>query len=138
MAKVENHIKIEASPEAVWQLLGNLAQAPAYIPGIVKAEVIGTQRICIDTDGHEIREEISDYSPAQRSYRFQHVQSPLPVKYSQGKFAVVPDGEAATVTMEWDFEFLDPALAEQMTPMLDNAAKMTLRNLNERVKQLVS
>ncbi len=133
MSKIEQSLIIEATPAAVWQVLGDLTQATAYIPGIVQARVEGSQRICIDAEGHEIREEISDYSTEKWSYRFEHVQSPLPVKVSQGGFSVLPAEKGAEVFMVWEVAFADPALATQMVPMLEGAAQMTLANLRQRV-----
>jgi uncharacterized protein YndB with AHSA1/START domain len=133
MNKIEQSLIIEAPPQAIWHILGDLTQAPAYIPGIVQARVEGSQRICLDADGNEIREEISDYSAEGLSYRFEHVQSPLPVNGSRGRFTVVPQGEVAEVRMEWQVEFADPVLAQQVVPMLEGAAQMTLANLRQQV-----
>ena len=133
-SKIQHRIKIEASPDQVWAVLGDLARAPEYVPGIVAAKVEGRQRLCVDAYGNEIREEISDYSEAQRSYTFKHLQAPLPVKRSQGKFTVEAEGEASLVVLEWEFEPLDAAQEAELTPMLDGAAKMTLENLRQRVE----
>ncbi len=133
MSKIEQSLIIEATPAAIWQVLGDLAQAAAYIPGIVQARVEGNQRICIDAEGHEIREQISDYSAEKMSYHFEHTQSPLPVKVSRGRFSVLPAEKGAEVFMVWEVAFADPALATQMVPMLEGAAQMTLANLRQRV-----
>lgn len=133
-SKIQSRIKIEASPDQVWAVLGDLARAPEYVPGVVTAKVEGTQRLCLDAHGNEIREEISDYSEAQRCYTFKHLQVPLPVKESQGKFSVEAEGAASLVVLEWEFEPLDPTQEAELTPMLDGAAKMTLENLRQRVE----
>jgi hypothetical protein len=133
-SKIQNRIKIEASPAQVWAVLGDLARAPEYVPGIVAAKVEGSQRLCTDTYGNEILEEISDYSQEQHSYVFKHLQVPLPVKRSQGKFTVEATGTASLVALEWEFEPLDPAQAAELRPMLDGAAKLTLENLRQRVE----
>jgi carbon monoxide dehydrogenase subunit G len=49
MNKIEQSLIIEAPPQAIWHILGDLTQAPAYIPGIVQARVEGSQRICTVT-----------------------------------------------------------------------------------------
>jgi ribosome-associated toxin RatA of RatAB toxin-antitoxin module len=133
-SKVQSQIKIEASPDQVWAVLGDLARAPEYVPGVVAAKVEGLQRLCLDAYGNEIREEISDYSEARRSYAFKHLQVPLPVKGSQGKFTVEAEGAASLVVLEWEFEPLDPTQEAELTPMLDGATKMTLENLRQRVE----
>lgn len=132
MSKIEQNLIIEASPQAVWHILGDLTQATAYIPSIVQARMEGSQRICLDVDGNEIREEISDFSAERLSYRFEHVQSPLPVSYSRGSFRIVPKGKVSEVWMEWEVAFDDPTLEQQMMPMLEGAARMTLENLKQQ------
>ena len=134
MTKVHNTLSINASPDKVWAILGNLARAPEYVPGIMTAKVEGMQRLCTDAYGNEIREEISDYSEEQHSYAFKHLQVPLPVKWSQGKFTVEAEGGSSLVVMGWEFEALDPTQEAKLTPMLDSAAKMTLENLRQRVE----
>ena len=136
MTKLHNTLSINASPDKVWAILGDLARAPEYVPGIMTAKVEGMQRLCTDAYGNEIHEEMSDYSKEQRTYAFKHLQVPLPVKWSQGKFTVEPEGGASLVVMEWEFEPLDPAQAAELTPMLDGAAKLTLENLRQRVESV--
>lgn len=133
-SKIQSRIKIEASPDQVWAVLGDLARAPEYVPGVVAAKVEGNQRLCLDAHGNEIREEINNYSEIQRSYTFKHLQVPLPVKKSQGKFTVEAEGTASVVVLEWEFEPLDPTQEAELAPMLDGAAKMTLENLRQRVE----
>ena len=134
MIKLHKSIPVNASPEAVWAVLGDLSRAADYIPGVVSAAVNGMQRWCRDADGHDIREEISGYSPELRRYSFRHTQSPLPVTRSQGSFQVTADGAGSTVAMDWELEPLDEALEAQLTPMLDGAADMTLANLRRRAE----
>jgi ribosome-associated toxin RatA of RatAB toxin-antitoxin module len=133
-SKIQNRIKIEASPDQVWAVLGDLARASEYVPGVVAAKVEDGQRLCTDTYGNEIREEISDYSDEQRSYAFKHLQVPLPVKWSQGKFKIEAEEKDSLVVLEWEFEPMDPVQEAEVTPMLDSAAKMTLENLRQRVE----
>lgn len=134
-SKIQRRIKIEASPDQVWAVLGDLARAPEYVPGVVTAKVEGNQRLCLDAHGNEICEEINNYSQEQRSYTFKHLQVPLPVKRSQGKFTVeAEEGAASLVVMEWEFEPLDSAQEAELMPMLEGAAKMTLENLRQRVE----
>jgi uncharacterized protein YndB with AHSA1/START domain len=63
MVELRNTIAIDASPEAVWEVLGDLGATNEWLPGIVAARMEGTTRICTTADGFDIREEISDYEP---------------------------------------------------------------------------
>jgi hypothetical protein len=132
MPKVQNTITINAAPDTVWEILGDPASAPEYVPGIVTASIEGSLRVCTDADGNEIREEINlgDYSLS-----YKHLQIPLPVSQSKGKFSVKEQGNHALVEMEWEFELLDPTMESQLSPMIDGASKMTLGNLKARVEK---
>ena len=46
MIKLHKSISVNASPEAVWAVLGDLSRAADYIPGVVSAAVNGMQRWC--------------------------------------------------------------------------------------------
>jgi hypothetical protein len=62
------------------------AAVDRWIPGITKVELDGLTRRCTFADGHTQREEISDYSPATRSYRYT-IDGGLPVTDNRGRFA---------------------------------------------------
>ncbi len=134
MIKIQNTTKINASPEEVWRVLGDPVRAPEYVPGVVSAKMEGMERFCTDAHGNEIREELSDYSPERRAYRFRHITVPLPVKRSEGRFAVESDGADALVRMDWEVEPLDPAKEPDLAPLIDGASKQTLDLLRRRVE----
>jgi prepilin-type processing-associated H-X9-DG protein len=71
MPKFHNTIKINASPDRAWAILGDLAGVDRWIPGCTDVKVEGTnKRICTFADGHVQHEEIKDYSSEERSYRY--------------------------------------------------------------------
>ena len=41
MPRLHNSIAIDAAPDEVWSVLGDLAATPEWIPGVVSAEVNG-------------------------------------------------------------------------------------------------
>lgn len=134
MIKVRNAARVNASPEEVWRILGDLVRAPEYVPGVVTARMEGMVRVCRDTYGNEIREELSDYSPEKRAYRFRHLKVPLPVQRSEGSFSVESDGTGALVRLDWEVEPVDPARETEMAPLIDGASKQTLERLRDRVE----
>lgn len=80
MPQLHHEISIDASPEAAWGVLGDLTATTAWIPGIVSARLEGNKRLCLTAEGQEIREEIRDYSPEKRSYRYIQHQVPCLLK----------------------------------------------------------
>jgi hypothetical protein len=135
MLNLENTVEIVASPERVWATLNNLTRAPEYVPGIVSARMEDLTRVCFDADGNEIREELQYYSSAERSYRLQHVKTPLPVSHSQMQFSVQSHAQNALVRLIWELSFFDAATEEQMQAMIDGAAKLTLEQLKALVEK---
>ncbi len=131
MPRILNKVTIRASADKTWGVVGDLGSVVKWVPGITTCRLEGTIRIC---NGGEIQEEISAFSPQDRSYRFQHARIPLPVKNSRGKFSVRPQGRDATVTLEWEFEPLDPAREAELTRMVGGAAKQTLEMLRTLVE----
>lgn len=136
MSRLHKTIAIDADPEAVWAVLGDLAATSEWNPGTVAARMDGQIRICETADGGEIREEISDYSTDRRTYRFQHLQVPLPVRNSTGRFSVEPATNGGSlVVLEAAFDALDPAQEAELERMFGGALDQALASLRRRVEQ---
>jgi uncharacterized protein YndB with AHSA1/START domain len=133
---LRNKIVIDATPEQVWAVLGELAATDEWLPGVVKAELKGSRRVCTMADGSEIHEEISDHVPEQKSFRYRHVQVPLPVKDSGGSFVVEPsENGGSTVLLESSFAALDSDHEEQVGQMIEGAFQQSLESLKRRVEK---
>lgn len=135
MVQLRNTVTIDAAPEAVWVVLGDLAATTEWLPGTVAARMEGSTRICTTADGFDIRGEISDYQPEQRSYRFQHLAVPMPIKDSGGAFAVERENGGARVVLESSFAAVDEAQEAQLGQMLEGAFQQALESLKRRVDQ---
>jgi len=136
MPRVTNTIYIDASPEKVWAVLGDLTATRDWLPGVVSASLEGSTRTCVMADGTEIHEEISDHNDQQRSYRFRHLRTPLPVRDLRGSFTVA-DGTSggAVVTLDTDVEPADPAAADQLTAMIEEAFGQSLTSLRRWIER---
>lgn len=136
MVELRNTIAIDASPEAVWEVLGDLGATNEWLPGIVASRMEGSTRICTTADGFDIREEISEYEPKQRSFRYDHVQVPMPVENSGGSFVVEPaENGGALVVLESSFEAVDSTQEAQVGQMIEGAFQQSLESLRRRVEQ---
>jgi carbon monoxide dehydrogenase subunit G len=136
---VTNIVDIATDPDDVWAVLADLPATRWWLPGVVAARVDGDVRICTMTDGQEIHERISELSAGQRSYRFEHLRVPLPVQRSGGTFTVTADGAAGTarVTLQFNFEPLDPAGTEDLAGMIHGAFGQSLESLRRYVEEKV-
>ena len=136
MVQLRNTIAIDASQDEVWEVLGDLAATSEWLPGVVRAEVDGAKRVCTMADGSEIHEEISDYEPDQRSFRYRHLRVPMPVKDSGGSFSVEPaPNGGSNVLLESSFAALDPGQEEQVGQMIEGAFQQALESLKRRIEQ---
>jgi uncharacterized protein YndB with AHSA1/START domain len=136
MVQLRNTVAIDATPDAVWDVLGDLVATTEWLPGTVAARMDGKVRTCTTADGFDIREEISDYSPERRSYRFKHLTLPAPVTDSGGVFTVEGGGSgASTVVLETSLEPLDASQEEQVAQMMNDALQTALESLKRRVEQ---
>jgi uncharacterized protein YndB with AHSA1/START domain len=135
MTQIRSTIHIAASPDQVWEILGDLTATREWLPGTRAARMDGDVRTCTTADGFEIREKISDYSRERRTYSFAHLDVPLPVRDSTGSFAVQADGAGSLVVLESSFAALDPAQEEQVRAMMDGALSQALASLKRRVEQ---
>jgi len=140
MPTITNTIDIKSGPDDVWAALADMPATRQWLPGVVSTRMDGTLRICQMADGQEVHEQISDVSPEQRRFRFEHVRVPLPVKRSGGTFTVTagPTADTATVTLHTTFEPLDPTSADQLTAMIHGAFQQSLESLRRFIEDKVT
>jgi carbon monoxide dehydrogenase subunit G len=120
-----NEIRVDATPDEAWAVVGDLAAADRWVPGVVSARVDGGTRVCTLADGSQIHEEISGYSPEQRRYSYAHTEHPMPLERSTGTLSVVPDGEGSRVVWDATVEVGDPGLAT----MLESGFREAMQSL---------
>jgi uncharacterized protein YndB with AHSA1/START domain len=127
-------ISVDATPEDVWAVLGDLAATTEWLPGTVSARMEGPIRICSMADGSTIREEISGYSSERHTYAYRHLEVPLPVRDSSGTFTVEPERGGALVVLDVRYEPLDPEAAPELEAMFGGALEQALEALRRRVE----
>jgi uncharacterized protein YndB with AHSA1/START domain len=136
MPHLTNTIEINALPETVWAVLADLTSTRDWLPGVVSAGLDGTTRICVMANGTQIHERISDHSDEQRSYRFRHLRTPLPVRDLNGRFTVsVGASGGAVVTLDIDFDPADPAAAAELSAMIEGAFGQSLESLRRWIEK---
>ena len=134
MPSFRHTIDIAATPEEVWQVLGDLTSVDRWIPGVSAVTRTATGRVCTFDDGHVQDEQIVDYSPQARSYRYIISGAPLPVRDNTGSFAVEEVGGQARVVWESSFVALDPATEPQLAQMWEPYLPLVLANLKKTVE----
>jgi uncharacterized protein YndB with AHSA1/START domain len=137
MPTITNAIDITAAPDDVWAVLADMPATRQWLPGVVAARMDGDVRVCQMADGQQVHEKISDISPENRSFRFEHLRVPLPVQRSGGIFTVTAGSapDTATVTLRTTFEPLDPTGAGELTGMIRGAFQQSLESLRRFVEE---
>lgn len=140
MPTIRNTVTINATPEEVWAVLSDMPATRQWLPGVVAARMDGDLRVCTMADGQEVHERISHVSDDGRSFRFDHVRVPLPVRESGGAFTVTAGVAPATsdVDLETTFEPLDPSSVDQLTVGVQGAFQHSLDSLRTYVEEKVA
>jgi carbon monoxide dehydrogenase subunit G len=134
MLSFRHTIDIAATPDQVWAVLGDVTSVDRWIPGVTAVSRTDTGRVCTFADGHVQDEQIFNYSPATRSYRYIIDGAPLPVRDNTGGFAVEESEGHARVVWESSFVAVDPAMAERLAQMWEPFLPVVLSNLKDVVE----
>lgn len=134
MPSFRHTIDIAATTDQVWQVLGDVTSVDRWIPGVTTVSRTDTGRVCTFADGHTQDEQILDYSPQTRSFRYVIDGASLPVRDNTGGFAVEAADGHARVVWESSFVPVDPAMAEQVAAMWEPFLPIVLANLKHLVE----
>jgi uncharacterized protein YndB with AHSA1/START domain len=134
MPSFRHTIDIAATPEQVWQILGDLTSVDRWTPGVTTVTLTDAGRVCTFDDGHTQDEQILDYSPQARSYRYVIDGAPLPVRDNTGSFTVEDADGQTRVVWQSSFVALDPAMESQLEQMWEPYLPLVLANLKKLVE----
>lgn len=110
--KVAESIEINASPDAVWNIIKDFGNAHAWMPMIAKTEAQGghekgATRTLTTKTGGVIKEELKSYEADKKSFSYRISEEPdcavLPVKNYSASISVEPAGSGSKV--EWHGAF---------------------------------
>jgi uncharacterized protein YndB with AHSA1/START domain len=135
MPSFRQAIDIAATPEQVWRVLGDLTSVDRWIPGVTAVTRTDAGRVCTFDDGHTQEEQILDYSPQTRSFRYVIQGAPLPVSENTGSFTVEEAAGQARVVWQSGFVALDPAMESQLAQMWEPYLPLVLANLKKLVEE---
>jgi uncharacterized protein YndB with AHSA1/START domain len=132
MAIVHETIQIDADPERVWALAGDPARIAEWVPAVASATAAGDERRCVLDDGGELVERIIERSDADRSYEYEIVDAPLPLRSYRSRLTV--EGHDGHAHVDWvaEFEPQQAAHAEQLTQAFGATYRSGLEELRRR------
>jgi hypothetical protein len=113
MAHASASIRIAATPDAVWQLIGGFNSLPDWLPYIPTSELSEGGRVRRLATPGVIVERLEAFDHRQRSYSYSILQAPFPVTEYRSTLSVtaIEDGHAAQV--DWSGEFTPVGVSDE-------------------------
>jgi uncharacterized protein YndB with AHSA1/START domain len=115
MANTTASIKIAASPDQVWQLIGGFDSLPDWLPFIPKSEVSegGRVRHLVNPDGEEIVERLEDFNNSERYYSYSIMKAPFPITDYLATLQVKKDQDTESSVVEWSGRFTPVGVSDK-------------------------
>jgi hypothetical protein len=74
------------------------------------------------------------FEVSKRTYHYKHLQQPLPIKNSEGRFVVEAEGTGSVVVWEAELEVSNPAQEAEMMALIKGYYRQTLESLKQYVE----
>lgn len=115
MANTTTSIKISASPEKVWQLIGGFDSLPDWLPYIPNSELSegGRVRHLANPDGDVIVERLEAFNNKERYYTYSIMKAPFPITDYSSTILVKEDTDGKSSLVEWSGSFTPVGVSEQ-------------------------
>ena len=138
--KVSESIEIAAPPEKVWDKLNDFNGWNKWHPAVAKSEIVdkennkkGAVRVLTLQDGGKIKETLLGYDAKAKNYRYNIVESPLPVQDYESSIKVKP-GKSGGSLVEWSGKFKSKGDDKAATDTITGIYKSGLENLKKVVE----
>jgi mxaD protein len=118
MAEGAVDVTVNASPDAVWEKVGNFGGVADFFPGIDSFRLEGDERV-IGMFGMEIRERLIERDEAARSISYSVVGG-VPLESHKATITVEAEGEGSKVTWAYD------VTPDEMAPIFGDTYKGAL------------
>jgi hypothetical protein len=115
MAQAFASIDIPASPDQVWQLIGEFDSLPDWLPYIPKSELSegGRVRHLANPNGETIVERLEAFDNAARSYSYSILQAPFPVTGYLSTLRVHEKVGGKGSRVEWSGKFTPNGVSDE-------------------------
>jgi hypothetical protein len=115
LANTTTTIKVSASPEQVWKLIGGFNSLPDWLPSISSSELSegGRVRHLADIDGEIIVERLEVFNDKERYYTYSIMKAPFPVSDYQATITVRDIAGSKTSLVEWSGTFTPVGISEE-------------------------
>ena len=105
-------IDVDASPDDVWAVVGDVTGVPRWFTKYVTCELDGDLRTLRSAEGAELVERLLDRDEGERRYAYTVIAGP-PLRSHWASFQVLPRGAGSTVVWHTRAQFLDETIDTQ-------------------------
>lgn len=112
MGSVEKSIEIKATPQQVWDLVGNTGGISAWVPALAQSEMTedGQTRSCTMQDGTKFYEDIIKQDDSARLYEYSVRDGVMPMTGFRGSIQVEENGSGSKI--QWKARFTAAGISE--------------------------
>jgi Polyketide cyclase / dehydrase and lipid transport len=122
MADVEHQVRINRTPDEVWEVMGDFGGLATWFPGIDQCEMTSDDvRTITMAGGIAIAERLLERDEESRTLAYTIDDSPMPLDHHRAEWAVVADGDGAIVIVR--AEVSPDAAMDLMGPVYEQAAQ---------------
>jgi uncharacterized membrane protein len=113
MATASANIRVSASADKVWKLVGGFLSLPDWLPFIASSESSegGRVRTLTTADGAVIVEKLQTFDEANRTYSYSIVKGPFPVTNYLATVQVAAAGDQETI-VTWSGSFTPSGISD--------------------------
>lgn len=134
MEQINETITIDADPDRVWAVAGDVANIADWLPALASSSVDGDQRSCTTVEGADLTERIVERNDAERYYVYEITASPMPVSSYRSVLSVSGHDGHAHVAWSAEMEPAGDASATELEQTFKQIYRNGLENLRDRVQ----
>lgn len=115
MAHTTTSIKVPATPDQVWQLIGGFNSLPDWLPYIPSSELSegGRVRHLANPDGDVIIERLEAFHDKERYYTYSIMKAPFPITDYLSTLHVKEDTDGESSLVEWSGSFTPVGVSDE-------------------------
>lgn len=133
---ISESITINASPDEVWKVAGDVANVSDWVPAISASRLEGDIRRATFADGSQARERIVAVDDQARSYVYEYLDGPLALESYTSSLVVHPaEGGSSLVTWDADLTAADDEVERGLFIAISGIYSSALSELSNQVSR---
>lgn len=134
MTQIHETTRIDAGPERVWAVAGDIGRISDWLPALASSTLEGDERMCMTVEGTQLRERILERSDAERYYLYEIIDSPMPLRSYRSVLSVHGHEGHSHVGWTAEFEAADDAQLDELVQAFTHIYREGLESLRAHVE----